>query len=95
MHMKEVAWHSQDWPKGCAPFFVKFQGENTVCPLLHRLWKLHCCSLVNLDQIFATAKIPGMSKDEQGGKNQIKVINQLSSPEPLKQLCPGYTGSVK
>ena len=36
----------------------------------------------------ATAKIPGMSKVEQGVKNQFKGINMLSSPEPLKQLCP-------
>ena len=35
----------------------------------------------------ATAKTPGMSKDEQGVKNHFKGINLLSSVEPLKQLC--------
>ena len=39
-----------------------------------------------LDHILATAKIPGMGKGKEGGKNQFKVINRLSSPEPLKQL---------
>ena len=33
--------------------------------------------------ILATAKIPGISKGEKGGKNQFKGINLLSSPEPL------------
>ena len=37
----------------------------------------------------ATAKIPGMSKGEQGVKNQFKGINLLISPEPSKQLCGG------
>ena len=36
--------------------------------------------------ILATAKIPGMSKGEQGVKNQFKGISFLISPEPLKQL---------
>jgi hypothetical protein len=39
-----------------------------------------------LGLILATAKIPGMSKGEQGVKNQLKGINLLNSPEPLKQL---------
>ena len=33
------------------------------------------------------AKIPRMSKGEQGVKNQFKGTNLLKSPEPLKQLC--------
>ena len=37
--------------------------------------------------ILAKAKIPGMSKGEQGVKNPFKGINLLNSPEPLKQLC--------
>ena len=37
--------------------------------------------------ILATAKIPGMSKGEQGVKTQFKSMNLLISPEPLKQLC--------
>ena len=37
--------------------------------------------------IFATAKIPGMSKGEQGVKNQFTVITLFSSPEALKQPC--------
>ena len=36
--------------------------------------------------ILATAQIPGMSKDEQGVKNQFKGMSFLISPEPLKQL---------
>ena len=40
-----------------------------------------------LSGLLGTAKIPGMSKAEQGVKNQFKGINLLSSPEPLKQLC--------
>jgi hypothetical protein len=34
----------------------------------------------------ATAKIPGMSKGEQGVKNQLKSLILLNSPEPLKQF---------
>ena len=34
----------------------------------------------------ATTKIPQMSKGERGVRNQFKVTNLLSSPEPLKQL---------
>ena len=36
-----------------------------------------------LGLILATAKIPGMSKGEQGVKNQLKGINLLNSPESL------------
>ena len=36
---------------------------------------------------WATAKILGMSKGEQGVKNQFKDMSLLISPEPLKQLC--------
>ena len=43
-----------------------------------------------LGLILAAAKIPGLSKGEQGGKNQFKGINLLSSPEPLKQLWLVY-----
>ena len=38
---------------------------------------------------YCTAKIPGVSKGEQGGENELKVTNRPSSPEPLKQQCNG------
>ena len=41
---------------------------------------------VYLGLIWATAKIPGQSKGEQGVKNQLRGLNVLNSPEPLKQL---------
>ena len=34
----------------------------------------------------ATTKIPQMSKGEPDVRNQFKVTNLLSSPEPFKQL---------
>ena len=41
-----------------------------------------------LGLILATAKIPGMSKGEQGVKSYFKGKNLLNSPKSLKQLWP-------
>ena len=41
--------------------------------------------LIMLDQILATAKIPGKWKAEEGGGNQFKVIPRLNSPDRLNK----------
>ena len=90
-------WKWPDWIQGChncfrpVPLFATVwqvsRWKNPALPLLHGLWELHCCSNIYLDHVLATTKIQGMSKGEEGGKNQFKVINRFSSPEPSKQLC--------
>ena len=67
----------------CSPRFAKFKSENSANSLLHWLWEL----LINLiGPNLGYSPNTRAKEGEEGGKNQFKVINRLSSPEPLKQL---------